>query len=154
MNYHYQEAPSSEGPKNSQVQCVMVSRNTKQNQAIRRVLDEVRRPLSPAEVLALADRHAPGLGIATVYRVLKRLVEDGDAVAVQLPGEPPRYEGRRAAEHHHHHFRCEDCGKVFDIPGCPEGLAALTPPGFRLSGHELVLYGQCGSCTGAGGGEG
>jgi Fur family ferric uptake transcriptional regulator len=127
-----------------------VNRNTKQNQAIRRALDEEGRPLSPAEVLAIAERHVPGLGMATVYRALKRLVEEGSVVAVQLPGEPPRYEGRQAAEHHHHHFRCEDCGKVFDVSGCPEGLAALTPPGFRLSGHELVLYGQCGSCTRSG----
>ena len=124
-----------------------MSRNTRQNQAIRRAFDEEGRPLSPAEVLAFAEREVPGLGIATVYRVLKRLVEDDALIAVHLPGEPPRYENRRAADDHHHHFRCEGCGKVFGVPGCPEGLAALTPPGFRLSGHDLVLYGECGSCV-------
>ena len=32
---------------------------------------------------------------------------------------------------------------------CPGGLAALTPPGFALEGHELVLYGRCDACTAA-----
>jgi Fur family transcriptional regulator, ferric uptake regulator len=123
-------------------------RKTKQREAIRRAIEEAGRPLSAAEVLASATPSAPGLGMATVYRALNALVEEGFAATVLIPGEPPRYESREAASRHHHHFHCGDCGRVFDVPGCPRGLEQLTPPGFTLGGHELVLYGQCPACTG------
>ncbi len=123
-----------------------MSRKTRQGGAIRRAILDAGRPLSPAEILELAQREVPGMGMATVYRALKRLAEDQEVVAVELPGEPARYESDTAAASHHHHFRCEDCGKVFDVPGCPGNLADLTPPGFRLQGHEVVLYGQCSAC--------
>jgi Fur family ferric uptake transcriptional regulator len=122
-------------------------RNTKQRDAIRRVIEEGGRPLSAAEVLASACLHVPGLGMATVYRTLNAFLEEGVAVAVPIPGEAPRYESRKAASLHHHHFHCGACGKVFDVPGCPQGLEALTPPGFTITGHEILLHGQCSACT-------
>jgi Fur family ferric uptake transcriptional regulator len=125
-----------------------VYRKTRQNEAIRRAIVDGDRPLSPAEILDLARQDVPALGIATVDRAIKRLVEHGEAVAVELPGEPPRYESGASAAVHHHHFHCDDCDRGFDIPGCPADLAALTPPGFRLNAHELVLYGQCAACGG------
>ncbi len=124
----------------------MVNRKTRHNEAIRRAIAEAGRPLSPTEVREAAQAEVPELGMATVYRALKRLVDDGIAVPVQLPGESPRYECHEVAAHHHHHFHCNDCDRVYDIPGCPKGLEKLAPPGFRLSGHELVLYGQCQAC--------
>lgn len=128
----------------------MSSRNTKQQEAVRRALAESGRPLSPAEILTAAQREVSGLGLTTVYRVLKRLAEEGFAVLVPLPGEAPRYESSTAAAYHHHHFHCNDCGRVFDVPGCPKGLASMTPPGFQLSGHEVMLYGRCDACVGTG----
>ncbi|MFO0954300.1 MAG: transcriptional repressor [Isosphaeraceae bacterium] len=122
-------------------------RKTRQREAILRALREQGRPLSPAEIQESAAREIEGLGMATVYRAIRALVEEGVAVAVELPGEPARYESREAAVHHHHHFRCDDCGRVFDIPGCPRGVENLTPEGFRTVGHELLLFGQCRDCA-------
>lgn len=121
-------------------------RNTKQRDAIRRVIQEAGRPLGSAEVLTLAALSVPGLGIATVYRTLNALLDDGSAVAVPIPGEPPRYESTNAASRHHH-FHCGACGRVFDVPGCPQGLDKLAPPGFSISGHDLLLHGECSDCT-------
>jgi Fur family transcriptional regulator, ferric uptake regulator len=126
-------------------------RNTKQREAIRRAIRDAGRPLSAVEVLNLADLHVPGLGIATVYRTLSAFLEEGSVVAVPIPGGPPRYESRDAASLHHHHFHCGGCGRVFDVPGCPEGLDQLAPPGFSISGHDLLLHGQCMDCTGPSG---
>ena len=53
---------------------------------------------------------------------LHAFLEEGSVVAVPIPGEPPRYESRDAASRHHHHFHCGGCGRVFDVPGCPQGL--------------------------------
>ena len=48
-----------------------MARNTEQRRAIRRVMEESGRPLSPREILDLARSLVPGLGIATVYRAVK-----------------------------------------------------------------------------------
>ncbi len=123
-------------------------RNTKQRDAFRRAIQEAGRPLSAAEVFTFVDRYVPGLGMATVYRTLSAFLDEGTAVAVPIPGEPPRYESRDASSRHHHHFHRAGCGRVFDVPGCLQGLDQMAPPGFTISGHDLLLHGRCSSCTG------
>jgi Fur family transcriptional regulator, ferric uptake regulator len=121
-----------------------MARNTAQRRAIRQALVDADRPLSPREVLDAAQQEVTGLGIATVYRNLKALVDDGWLAPVELPGEPPRYEV--AGKSHHHHFVCRGCDRVYELSGCPGDLASLVPPGFRLDSHEVVLYGRCSTC--------
>jgi Fur family ferric uptake transcriptional regulator len=121
-------------------------RNTRQRDAIRSAFVAAARPLSPQEAHELAASAVPRLGIATVYRSIARMLEDGELAVVELPGAPPRYELSGLA--HHHHFHCEACGKVFDLPGCPGNIDQLIPAGFRLERHELVLYGHCAGCSG------
>jgi Fur family ferric uptake transcriptional regulator len=123
----------------------MTKRDTQQRRAIRAAIDDANRPLSPREVLESARRGSPGLGIATVYRTLKTWVEEGGLTQVDLPGEPPRYEA--TGKQHHHHFHCRSCDRVYELQGCPEGLRSLTPPGFSLESHEVVLYGRCAECA-------
>ena len=107
------------------------------------MLEAVRRPLSPQEILEEARRQVPELGIATVYRNLKALQERDEIRAVELPGESPRYELASVAGVHHHHFRCTVCGKVFDLHACRLDLGSMIPPGFTLERHEITLYGRC-----------
>ena len=108
-------------------------------------MDAAGRPLLPHEVLLLAQQQVPGLGLATVYRNLKSLVESAELQVVQLPGENPRYE--RVGHSHHHHFQCRACGKVFDVHACPGDLSKLAPPGFAVEDHEITLYGRCADCA-------
>lgn len=122
-------------------------RSTRQRAAIREVMANEARPMSPPEILESAKQLVPGLGIATVYRNLKAMVEVGELSPVQLPGNRLFYELAHKAEHHHHHFRCESCERVFDIDGCDETFSALLPAGFTLRSHDLTLYGSCAACT-------
>jgi Fur family ferric uptake transcriptional regulator len=122
-----------------------MERNTRQREAIREVFTSSNQPLAPLDVLAAAKKRVRGLGIATVYRTINSLVEDGWLNAVELPGDAPRYE--RSGSGHHHHFQCRGCTQVFEIRGCPGDLGRLAPPGFVLEGHEVVLYGQCQRCS-------
>lgn len=122
-----------------------MERKTRQRTAIRRAFEDADRPLAPTEVLESAQRAVPGMGIATVYRAVRDLLEEGWLSTVELPGEPPRYE--RAHLEHHHHFQCRACHKVFEVHGCPANLGGLAPSGFEVESHEVVLYGKCNHCV-------
>lgn len=124
-----------------------MERSTRQRAAIREVIAAAERPLLPQEVLTLAHAQVPGLGLATVYRNLKALVEDGALQPVDLPGQGTRYE--LAQRPHHHHFQCLVCQRVFDVHGCPGDLRALAPAGFEVASHEINLYGRCSDCVAA-----
>jgi Fe2+ or Zn2+ uptake regulation protein len=63
-----------------------MERNTQQRQAILKVFEKVSRPLSVNEVLDLAKRRCRGIGIATVYRNLKALVEEGKVLSLDMRG--------------------------------------------------------------------
>ena len=84
--------------------------------------------------------------MATVYRTINALLEQGWLCKVEMPGGLTRYE--QAGKDHHHHFSCTRCAKVFEIHGCPGNLTALLPPGFTLTKHEVLLEGLCATCAG------
>ncbi|HEX8740544.1 MAG TPA: transcriptional repressor [Casimicrobiaceae bacterium] len=120
-------------------------RSTRRREAIASAITSAKRPLSPAEILRAARGRIPGIGIATVYRSVKALVETGAVRTVTLPGETRRYEA--SAAQHHHHFQCTDCRRVYDVAGCPRALERLAPPGFVVHDHSLTLYGRCPECA-------
>jgi Fur family ferric uptake transcriptional regulator len=119
-------------------------RRTPQRGAIRRCFAAADRPLSPREVQENARREIPSLGLATVYRQVRSLLDEGWLRAVALPGAPDRYEV--AGKGHHHHFHCRACDGLFDVTGCPGGIQALAPGGFLVERHEVILYGLCLGC--------
>ena len=122
----------------------MIIRHTQQRSAIRSALEQTGRPLSPLELLAEAQKSLPELGLATVYRAIKALLAEGQAVEVKVPGEPDRYE--TAGKSHHHHFLCRACNRMFEMNGCPVNLQKLAPRGYSVEGHDLTLYGRCPTC--------
>ena len=117
---------------------------TQQRSSILRVLDDLGRPVTPPELLEAASVDSPGLGLATVYRALKRLVEAGDVRKIEVAGVPPHYELQR--DKHHHFFVCEECLKMSVLEGCPGGFKKMLPPGYTMTSHEVVIYGACGEC--------
>jgi Fur family ferric uptake transcriptional regulator len=119
-------------------------RRTRQRAAIRRVFEEAERPIGPSECLERAAGLVPRIGIATVYRNIRRLVDEEWLRIVALPGGPDRYEV--AGKRHHHHFECRECNLVFDVDACPGDLRQMAPGGFRLEAHEIILYGLCPGC--------
>jgi len=121
-----------------------MQRNTIQRKAIRDVITEADRPLSPQEVLDEARQTVPGIGIATVYRTVRTLMNEGWLSPVDLPGEPTRYEC--AGKEHHHHFHCKGCDKVFEVEGCFGDMQPLLNNGFIEHYHEVFIYGLCSDC--------
>ena len=121
-------------------------RNTRQKQAIRDAFAGANRPLSTGEVHVAAQQASAGLGLATVYRSIRSLLEDGWLSVVDVPGRNPLYEV--AGKGHHHHFSCTDCARVYEFEGCASVDAKL-PRGFRATGHDLTLFGVCAACNAA-----
>jgi len=120
-------------------------RKTKQRDAIRAAFMAAERPLTSAEAHVLVQAEIPSLGIATIYRAIKDLLEEGWLVSMSIAGTT-RYE--LADLGHHHHFHCNQCDKTFDIEGCVEDLASLVPKAFKILKHELTFIGMCQSCNG------
>ena len=120
-------------------------RSTRQRKAIEDALSHADRPMTPEELLELAQIAVPKLGIATVYRAIKEMRDAGDVVAVEVPGHPTCYEG--ADRGHHHHFHCRGCQRVFEVEGCVHGVNSIAPAGFSVEDHEIVLRGLCAACS-------
>jgi Fur family transcriptional regulator, ferric uptake regulator len=116
-----------------------MERNTRQRFAIRDAIVGAAHPLLPQEALETAPQEVPGLGLATLYRSLTALLEDGELGLMNLPGKSPRFEG--ADHHHHHHFQCTTSHRVLDVHACPGGLSKRAPRGFTVEDHDLTLYG-------------
>jgi Fur family ferric uptake transcriptional regulator len=124
-------------------------RRTSQREAIRAAIDDARGPLTVNEIHDRAQQRVEGLGMATVYRTVRLLLDEDVIHEVLMSDGERRYES--AGLGHHHHFRCRRCDHVFDLPGCllsiPDGTTL--PGGYIVDGHELTLFGICPRCTDA-----
>jgi len=122
-------------------------RLTAQRQAILDLINASNRHWDADEVVrALVDAGA-SIGIATVYRGLAALEARGLIDSIQL-ADKKRYE--RADKAHHDHMVCTGCGHIEEFSHeTIEALqlAAAAKKGFKLTGHQLVMFGYCSTCT-------
>jgi Fur family ferric uptake transcriptional regulator len=90
-----------------------------------------------------------GLGMATVYRTVRLLMDAGLADEVHFGDGVTRYEPRRNGGGHAH-FVCERCGRRFEIPErrllsalerCCAGDEIVA-----VTSHKLLLSGICSAC--------
>jgi len=122
-----------------------MKRNTVQKTAINTVLNKATQPLNAEELLRQARETAPRMNLATLYRNLKSLVEEGSVMKVTHPESGVLYE--KSTTEHHHHFYCRICKKTIDLPGCPLKSISLAPDSFIAESHELFVTGICNSCA-------
>lgn len=96
----------------------------------------------------LAHEAHPAIDRVTLYRVLDWLCEAGLAhKAADARGIFRFSAAQPNVEHSSHvHFRCTGCGGVFCLKSPPPPVPRL-PRGFRLSGMELDLRGECDACA-------
>ena len=118
---------------------------TRQREAIYEVLAEAGRPLTREEVLRLGRRKLPRLGSATVDRAIRELVGEHRIVGLSFPGQARRFE--LPAEREHPHFICRVCDRVFDLPLAMELPPVTPPPGFEVTGGEVIYSGRCPECA-------
>ncbi|WP_319763312.1 Fur family transcriptional regulator [Maridesulfovibrio sp.] len=104
--------------------------------------------ISSEELYNLVRDEDSSIGQATVYRTLKLLADSGIAKSVDFNDGVIRYEHKYGHEHHDH-LVCEHCGKTIEavdnkIEHLQEELAGKY--GFKLTHHEMYLFGVCKEC--------
>ena len=87
------------------------------------------------------------VGIATVYRTLTILEENGLVSSISLGTQGKKYE--IANKPHHDHIICEKCNKIVEFEN--EQIEELQHTiakenGFKLTNHLMQLYGICKEC--------
>lgn len=100
------------------------------------------------EIYEAVKRVRPRIGLASVYRILHHLVEQGYIKVVGRNDESYRYDGNVSR---HDHAVCTVCGALLDVPievAVPEEALqrAARATGIELGSHEVMLYGLCSSC--------
>ncbi|MGN6445039.1 Fur family transcriptional regulator [Amnibacterium sp.] len=88
------------------------------------------------------------IGLATVYRALADLAEEGEADSLQAEGES-LYRAC-VSPGHHHHLICRTCGRTVeieadDIEAWAAGVAAAN--GFTDPQHVVDVFGTCAACA-------
>ena len=109
--------------------------------------------MSVAEIHARLESRR--VNVVSVYRAVKLLCGLGLLRVADTSKGTQRFELAEQFTGHHHHLVCQECGGVEDFDGClleEEVLANLRQRvrrarSFRLTGHDLKLFGLCRRCA-------
>lgn len=101
--------------------------------------------MTPREVLDEARGNVPNMGIATVYRTVKALVEEGWLSPVEMLGQPQRYE--RAGKAITTISAAASAAAPSKWTGAPAGSIALCPTGLRWRPMRFSSMGCARSAT-------
>lgn len=86
----------------------------------------------------------PTLSRTTVYNTLELLSEHGAVKVLTIDSKNVRYDGCTEL---HGHFRCNKCGKIFDIPLTPELNKIISSlPRHKVENTEIFYTGICSEC--------
>ena len=119
---------------------------TIQREAILRTLSQTNSHPTADWIYNKVRKEIPGISLGTVYRNLRLLCKSGEILELDLCGTLSRFDHRKD---NHYHFRCESCGRVFDVEEpvdeqIDERVARKT--GFRILCHRLEFRGLCQEC--------
>ncbi|MEC5180712.1 Fur family ferric uptake transcriptional regulator [Arthrobacter sp. CG_A4] len=124
-------------------------RVTKQRLAVSAVLDELPDFVSTQELHRILQDRGTSVSLATSYRILQSLADDGLVDALRNADGEAVYR-RCAATGHHHHLLCRNCGKAVEVEApAVEAWAARTAKehGYTAVEHTVEIYGLCPECT-------
>jgi Fur family transcriptional regulator, ferric uptake regulator len=104
--------------------------------------------LTSEDLYSIVNKLDSRIGLTTVYRTLKLLIEAGLAREVRFGDNKTYYEHHYDHEHHDHMI-CTECGRVIeffspDIEELQDQMASNF--GFKPTHHSLRLWGICSEC--------
>lgn len=99
------------------------------------------------QIYQRVHRKLPRISLATVYRNLHSLVEEGKIRTLLLDEQGARFDPETSR---HDHFVCERCGRVVDLFLRRErqlDLNSLAKQGYVVTTHSLTVHGTCQVCA-------
>jgi len=130
-------------------QPVREQRRTRQRAAVDEVLDEVDDFVSAQELHQMLRARGSRVGLATVYRALQTLADDGRVDVLRSDAGEAVY--RRCDQpEHHHHLVCRSCGAAVEISR--PAVEAWAEDVARAHGyvdvtHTVEIFGLCPRCA-------
>lgn len=125
-----------------------MQRMTRQRAAVRDALDERPDFTSAQQLYTILKSAGTSVGLATVYRTLQSLAEEGEVDVLRTEDGENLYR-RCARTEHHHHLVCRVCGRTVEIDGPTVETWAThvgESHGFTGIEHTIELFGTCAEC--------
>jgi Fur family ferric uptake transcriptional regulator len=126
---------------------VPMRRKTRQGRIVLEELRKLETHPTVAELYQIVRKRLPRISLATVYRNLEQLAEDGQVKKVAGGVCGCRFD---CDSHQHCHVRCIQCGKVDDVCGGQPQIACgrtRSVNNFQILGHQLHFLGLCPDCS-------
>jgi Fur family peroxide stress response transcriptional regulator len=99
------------------------------------------------QIYRRVHKKLPRISLATVYRNLHSLVEEGKIRTLLLDEQGARFDPETRQ---HDHFVCERCGRVVDLflrRARQLDLSSLAEQGYVVTTHNLTVHGMCRVCA-------
>ncbi len=132
-----------------QLESAKEPRRTRQRAAVDEVLDQSDDFISAQDLHAALRSKGADVGLATVYRTLQALADDGRVDVLRNAGGEAVYR-RCARDEHHHHLVCRACGATVEVTGpAVERWASSVAGrhGYVDVSHTVEIFGTCPSCA-------
>lgn len=124
-----------------------VRKYSRKREAIREVLMGTESHPTAEWIFSQLKPKIPDLSLATVYRNLSEMKQNGEIQSVAFWGGKERFDGNVKK---HSHFVCDNCGRIDDFHFIRQDVEldkeAQKHFGGRVDFHTLVFHGTCSEC--------
>lgn len=122
-------------------------RMTQQRKVILEELRKVTSHPTAEELHQIVRKRLPRISIATVYRNLEVLADEGVVWKMDVAGTQRRFDG---TTDNHYHIRCKVCGRLDDVHMpliATMEESAESESGYSDLSHRVEFTGTCPACT-------
>lgn len=124
----------------------MNQRNTRQKYVVLKIIKENKNHPTIADIYESVQKIDPSIGQATVYRNVKKFLDEGKIYQIKTKNGLDRYDYYTD----HLHFECLNCGKIIDITD--DELLNILKNRLQdrkefIINYNLMLEGFCDDCT-------
>ncbi len=122
------------------------TKRSKQKEVILEVLKNTKAHPDADSIYAEVRKEIPKISLATVYRNLAKMVDDGVIQKLDVDSVTVHYDADMSV---HYHMVCRGCGKIDDIPSGDfvEYVERIQKEyDGEILAHSVVFYGFCKQC--------
>lgn len=121
-------------------------KHSKQRDALLMLLKSVKNHPTADWLYDNLRKEFPKISLATVYRNLNLLVENGEIIRLDFNGDAEHYDGN---PQNHYHFICRNCSAIIDVSiSTDNSLNELVTEKdtLKIEDHALFFHGLCEKC--------